>query len=275
MRTCEEVMELIQRDLDHDLQDGETEALNAHMEQCPDCQQMYDRLKAMSDDLEALPKVDPPAGIVDTMLPDLDQRVAKEKERQQRADSKKTPPFSFRKWTAVAAALLVIVVGWTVANQMGSESYDSASEGASQNMTEEQASGSAESSGDAAADGEAMPKATELETNDDSSGQQREEGASAPENEQEEMMMMEANDVAKSDVFRSPDGDYVAKVDQNRLIVQNQEGEAVFESSSWESDRDVEVRWDSDGQLSYTVMGSNHEETWLVDVASGEQRKKE
>jgi hypothetical protein len=70
---CEEVIELMQRDLDGDLNVGEKNELSYHLSSCYDCQALFDRLKNVSFRLEALPKVTPAYSIVDKVLPVLDQ----------------------------------------------------------------------------------------------------------------------------------------------------------------------------------------------------------
>lgn len=68
---CHEVMELMQRDLDQDLNDSEHEAMTAHLQQCPDCAEMFSRLQQLSRELANLPKVAPPFSLVDSILPQL------------------------------------------------------------------------------------------------------------------------------------------------------------------------------------------------------------
>ncbi|TMV45655.1 zf-HC2 domain-containing protein [Paenibacillus mesophilus] len=68
---CHEVMELMQRDLDLDLNDSEHEAMMAHLQQCPDCAEMFSRLQQLSQELANLPKVAPPFSLVDSILPQL------------------------------------------------------------------------------------------------------------------------------------------------------------------------------------------------------------
>lgn len=70
---CQEVMELMQRYLDKDLNEPETRTLLRHLQQCPECTEMFERLKRLSNDLESLPKVLPPYSIVDSILPQLEQ----------------------------------------------------------------------------------------------------------------------------------------------------------------------------------------------------------
>lgn len=68
---CQEVMELMQRELDHDLDDSEQAAMKAHLQQCSECAEMFARLQRLSQELANLPKVTPPFSLVDSILPQL------------------------------------------------------------------------------------------------------------------------------------------------------------------------------------------------------------
>lgn len=69
---CSEVMELMQRYLDHDLAESEQQTMVSHLNKCPVCAAMSDRLQRISDELEQLPAVTPPYSIVDSILPRLE-----------------------------------------------------------------------------------------------------------------------------------------------------------------------------------------------------------
>lgn len=69
---CQEVMELMQRNLDQDLSDQEMKDMHEHISQCPHCSAMYDRLNQLNAELISLPKVAPAYSIVDRILPELD-----------------------------------------------------------------------------------------------------------------------------------------------------------------------------------------------------------
>lgn len=70
---CQEVMELMQRHLDLDLNESEQKALMDHLRQCPDCAEMFERLRQLSQELASLPKVSPPFSLVDSILPQLEE----------------------------------------------------------------------------------------------------------------------------------------------------------------------------------------------------------
>ncbi|MEO3947857.1 anti-sigma factor [Gorillibacterium sp. CAU 1737] len=71
--SCSEVMELMQRYLDHDLAEMEQQRMVSHFNHCPECASMFERLQQLSDGLESLPDVRPPFSIVDSILPRLDE----------------------------------------------------------------------------------------------------------------------------------------------------------------------------------------------------------
>ncbi|NIK77362.1 hypothetical protein FHS15_002498 [Paenibacillus castaneae] len=70
---CQEVMELMQRQLDNDLDENEREVLMSHTRQCPDCAAMFERLKLLSAELTSLPKVMPSYSLVDAIMPQLER----------------------------------------------------------------------------------------------------------------------------------------------------------------------------------------------------------
>lgn len=70
---CQEVMELMQRQLDDDLDESEREVLMNHTRHCPDCAAMFERLKLLSAELTSLPKVVPSYSLVDAIMPQLER----------------------------------------------------------------------------------------------------------------------------------------------------------------------------------------------------------
>ncbi|WP_424766731.1 zf-HC2 domain-containing protein [Paenibacillus sp. sgz302251] len=70
---CQEVIELMQRQLDDDLDPSEMEVLMNHTRHCPDCASMFERLKLLSAELTALPKVTPSYSLVDAIMPKLER----------------------------------------------------------------------------------------------------------------------------------------------------------------------------------------------------------
>ncbi|MFS0727490.1 zf-HC2 domain-containing protein [Paenibacillus sp. 1P07SE] len=89
--TCQEVMDYMQRQLDGDLDERETDILNKHTRHCPDCAAMMDRLRLLSDELASLPKVTPSFSLVDAIMPQLDKLDA-----QTQAPAATQPPAARR-----------------------------------------------------------------------------------------------------------------------------------------------------------------------------------
>jgi hypothetical protein len=73
--SCDEVMELMQRFLDHDLTDAEQQSLFSHISTCPECALLYERLRLVDEQLMQLPAVNPPFSIVDRILPLLTEQT--------------------------------------------------------------------------------------------------------------------------------------------------------------------------------------------------------
>ncbi|SDT34635.1 Putative zinc-finger [Paenibacillaceae bacterium GAS479] len=69
--TCQEVVDYMNRYLDGDLDEHERLLLMEHLNECPDDQELFERLKRLSSDLEELPKIVPPFSLVDSILPQL------------------------------------------------------------------------------------------------------------------------------------------------------------------------------------------------------------
>ncbi|UJF35038.1 zf-HC2 domain-containing protein [Paenibacillus hexagrammi] len=123
---CQEVMELMQRQLDGDLDAQEEEELHVHLMHCLECAQMFERLQLLSDELSQLPKVVPPFSLVDSILPQLNEihmaaeasiadstPTAPSRVVSERAGSSKNPSrigsyFSWKLAGGVVAAGLVI-----------------------------------------------------------------------------------------------------------------------------------------------------------------------
>ncbi len=68
---CEEVVDFMQRSLDHDLSPEELTLMEEHLCSCSECQKLYEDLMALHLQLESLPDVEPPKSLVDAILPAL------------------------------------------------------------------------------------------------------------------------------------------------------------------------------------------------------------
>ncbi|WP_025695439.1 anti-sigma factor family protein, partial [Paenibacillus durus] len=69
---CAEVMEWMHRYLDHDLSRDESLEMFRHIDGCPSCAELFERLNALSSELEQLPDVSPPFSLVDSIMPKLE-----------------------------------------------------------------------------------------------------------------------------------------------------------------------------------------------------------
>jgi hypothetical protein len=116
---CQEVMELMQRYIDDDLDQSETSLMMDHVEQCPDCAAMLVRLQTLAGELAQLPRVVPRYSLVDAILPELERLHTEQSDgvRSNGADFNTAPshPRSrrpsrdlFRKLSGVVAAGVIV-----------------------------------------------------------------------------------------------------------------------------------------------------------------------
>ncbi|CAH1196608.1 hypothetical protein PAECIP111892_02279 [Paenibacillus auburnensis] len=70
---CTEVIEWMHRYLDHDLSPDETIEMYRHIDNCPSCAEVFNRLTLLSEQLEQLPDVKPPFSLVDSIMPQLEK----------------------------------------------------------------------------------------------------------------------------------------------------------------------------------------------------------
>lgn len=115
--TCQEVVELMQRDLDQDLNEEENNILQTHLEGCSECPAIFERMKLLSNELTMLPKVNPPYSLVDQIMPQL-ERIDRSDDLGDQRQSPAT--MGWGKWIAqsmhmrtfggIAAAVLVMFI---------------------------------------------------------------------------------------------------------------------------------------------------------------------
>ncbi|WDM20660.1 anti-sigma factor family protein [Paenibacillus polymyxa] len=72
MKCGEEVMDWMQRYVDHELGEEKTSQLMNHIATCPDCAEKFLILQTLSRELEELPAVSPAFSLVDSIMPQLD-----------------------------------------------------------------------------------------------------------------------------------------------------------------------------------------------------------
>lgn len=175
--SCEEVMEFMQRHLDHDLNEEEAKRMREHAEGCAECSDMLRRLEMLNEDLENLPKVTPAFSIVDSILPKLQELDAAANaagdgqaaaRQEQDAVPAVVPPRRSRRtfrtpaWTAGGIAAAAVLLGVMIFNGLP-EAYK---EQSSRSM-EGSAASSAESSlfaADTAADAPAADNSATMKS---------------------------------------------------------------------------------------------------------------
>ncbi|NOU83924.1 hypothetical protein GC101_34275 [Paenibacillus sp. LMG 31459] len=156
---CAEVMEWMHRYLDHDLSQEEMLEMFRHIDDCPSCAEVFDRLTMLSRQLEELPDVKPPFSLVDSILPQLEQldRGVREEPVMVGSEDPKIVPFtrqstrgkkskgaSIATRTGIGAAAAAVILLFAVFNMPESmpgadmdQAYNAAgSEASSKMMTE-------------------------------------------------------------------------------------------------------------------------------------------
>lgn len=110
---CQEVIELMHRDLDRDLSEEESKMMHDHLSSCDGCTEMYERLRQLSEGLIQLPKVEPPYSIVDRIMPEL-ERIDREQITENQASvtwfKRLQHSASIRMMTGLAASVVFIVL---------------------------------------------------------------------------------------------------------------------------------------------------------------------
>ena len=114
--TCEQALELMSPMLDGELDPKLTDALNAHLETCPDCKRLADTLRGLDEQVSGL-REPAPEGLKKGVLYRIDQATGKAKKPVRRW---------FGPGTAIGAvaAVLVLLVGIGVI-PLGKQSMDS------------------------------------------------------------------------------------------------------------------------------------------------------
>ncbi|MEK3738121.1 zf-HC2 domain-containing protein [Paenibacillus sp. FSL H7-0941] len=92
---CAEVMEWMHRYLDKDLSQDEIVEMFRHIDNCPSCAEVFERLTLLSNELEQLPDVKPPFSLVDSILPQLAELDRSSREQSAvRSEEPVVVPFS-------------------------------------------------------------------------------------------------------------------------------------------------------------------------------------
>jgi hypothetical protein len=296
---CQEVMELMQRYADRDLNHDEAATMTAHLHQCPVCEVLFERLVALSNDLEQLPKVVPPFSIVDSIMPRLEQ-VDRNADAVS-ADPLPRPGLWNRKWKqmpfkglgGIAAACILLVVmlmnnypfsgrqadNFIASEEMAvTESADAAQDSASMKITSrvqpEQPSLSATE----------KEKASEFSIAnkpDEKNAQQEDAAAPAADEMSSSNEGTEVHDPnaltfmasGPTDGVSSHNGNYTAAVEDNRVVVFDAKGERIFVSEPKEADQIINLQWSpGDKFLEYDAAVGESVKHYIIDIANKTER---
>lgn len=177
---CAEVMEWMHRYLDHDLSQEEMLEMFRHIDDCPSCAEVFDRLTTLSRQLEELPDVKPPFSLVDSILPQLEQldRGVREEPVVTGSEDPKIVPFTRHSTHgkkskgasiatrtgigAVAAAVILLFAIFKMPDSMPAADVDQALNQAANEASSKMMTGSAE---------HAAPAATGQNDSTDSGGE--------------------------------------------------------------------------------------------------------
>ncbi|OYD07637.1 zf-HC2 domain-containing protein [Paludifilum halophilum] len=244
---CETVQEWIQRDMDNELNPREEEALYEHLADCPDCMKKYDAMKRISWELERLPRVSPPAGLVDELLPHLEQPSP-----DREGSSKKAEPELWNKkvrwwWIGAAGTAASLLMAIWLVPIFPSEWETSSVPSSTKPAQESGPDPSEKGTGTIQSNETGLPESDQKGKSDSPSG----------------------------DSTASPSGQFLAAVEGNRVVVRDQ-GEEVYRSSSWKPASDVKLEWRSDRSLRVEIhrkskSGERSGEVLLIDPVSGEE----
>ncbi|MFC7440655.1 anti-sigma factor family protein [Laceyella putida] len=107
----EKWVDWMQRDLDGDLTQVEKEMLEKHLARSSEDAQTYEEFRSLSDELSRLPKVMPPASLVDSLLSEWEQKPA-----EHQPETAPPRPTRFARWRpshkVIAGMATLFVVGF-------------------------------------------------------------------------------------------------------------------------------------------------------------------
>lgn len=127
---CEEVMDLIQRNLDDDLSSSESANMHEHLRSCLECQSLHESLSQLSFELENLPDIEPPVSIVDRILPQLEisnqaDSISVAGMRQPRIQH---GPFLWKRWALAAGSAAAVLLIWISVDRWSTPELDQSKE---------------------------------------------------------------------------------------------------------------------------------------------------
>lgn len=267
----------MQRDLDHDLTSEEQTILNGHLSHCPECKDMFNRMKRLSENLAQLPKVNPPFSLVDRIMPQLQQLDEEQATRQEPLvlrDKKQRINRMLTAFGSIAAAVLLAVISWQNL-PLSKTSFDTAMSGSGSSLTQMEVASIAQEDQvmEINSDANRMLMTNNYGTSDDSHemGQTGEEGdanfqfttSAIPldTRSQYEVHGLSANKLLTGRHYPSPNDAYIAVIIEEdqyyQIVIVNEQGDEVYTSRAIEADDVTMIEWSDDSsQLRYeTIKG--------------------
>lgn len=286
---CQEVIQLMHRELDQDLNESESKLLDDHLETCDSCAQIFERLSRLSNDLVQLPKVEPPYSIVDSIMPEL-ERI--DQERNKEAPSSVTwterlkQSVALRMLIGASAAVIFIFIlslgknlQWEEALHPDTMNIATETSDAQLNMQEESIERKMQSSADRS-DGEVADVQPQREMNNsfmtnhvlDQNAQQQ----LVPSNPSESSVYYFTTETDTNRDYTSPDGSYTAYVwinDHNRYQVEviDQSGNTIFKSAEMTVNYVGDIQWDMENnEFEYTVYTDESSAQFVVNLITND-----
>lgn len=317
---CQEVTELMQRQLDDDLRDSEMEILMNHTRHCPDCAAMFERLTRLSAELSSLPKVTPSYSLVDAIMPELiridneakqSAAAAKPAEAEQQPIARRAQ--RTRRWPSwksitgvVAAGVVAGIFLITNPPQSGVSNNDAGSAIGNSAAMKQRASELNDdvtplsASTDAGGDASDMPAANErfvegqgeasnqgvtefsiaeAQDSDATAGRNNSKSADgAQSGESPEVGTMEnapGMGIAAHGLITSPDGQYVASVDQFSVVILSAaDGKELFKSDR-KNGQHGNLMWSPESnELMYEVsLEHGAAQKYVIDISTLKESK--
>jgi len=325
---CQEVMELMQRQLDDDLSDAELEVLMNHTRQCPDCAAMFERMKQLSAELTALPKVTPSYSLVDAIMPELERldRLAASTATAAEAASETSGSVAAaprrmprnRRWTTWSAIGSVVAAGIVaglfilndpaaikddhaakISYSVADLPQDSNGQAADMRMNTDTVSGQPEielkaheteqeqgfapmGGNNPEAGGDVSVRGTGNSTTEkgiatnptgvvDQSGNAIEvPGESELHNDEQPSI-----GITVANAFPSPDGQYVALLDQHAITIVSAEDKNTVMQTSRKNGQHTAIAWSEDGsQLTYEVqLDRGAAQKYVIETSNWKEKK--
>lgn len=169
MRTCDEILELMSAALDDQLSAAEQAELDAHLTCCPACSALFADLRGLHEASSQLEDVPAPAGFADQIMARISTDPAQDQPDNVIAfPAKKAASRPWKKWTASAAVIAIVVLGAiALPGQLGGfgNSSNSTADSAAFDTAAPAASEWAVTDSASVADGD-MPAEASMEIND-------------------------------------------------------------------------------------------------------------